>query len=488
MSDEISQLSLLSSPATNDQLIILDVSDTTTAPAGPAGSNKRVLVSSVLGLGGGSVPGMQVIYMDALGADNTGSTSVTSLFNTQLSAKAGAPCLFVFGIGTYHWATAPNSLTTGQYVAGLGKGLTSFTWSGSGPLFTVNMSTSGWNGSGNAGGFSGFTIAGPYGSGGTAGIKYGAVQGLRIDDVGFFGLDGSAVIGYQVTASTDWAEESIFTRLDISGCGATSKSIFSFTTTSFDYTKIDAVIVVEAGIDIIAMVNGAAMQGLDLSLRGNLHGGTSNTGAVISIDRGNTAGTSNLNGGSFHVSMEGDGTSAGAAGNVGHYLLWMGSSNAASQFQAQGIFNVLNAGAPCQGTYNPNYLPASFSGTTMALNGGSVSAGAGLTSIGGSRWSPAGDGFGAAQSGQTVYWQFGDVFTFTLLSGANGTWSFQGTDSFVIHGTLYLKDPSSGTTPTLTLPGTWVTSTPTFTTTGKVHKIICDYLPTESTWYLQWVG
>ena len=256
------------SPPSGGSTRFLNAAGGWTAPAGGGGS--------------GAVPGMNVIWMDSVGADNTGGTSVTSLFDTQLAGQAGKPCLFVFGVGTYKWGTAPSNLGPGQSVCGLGKNVTSFTWSGAGPLFTATeAAVSGtWNGSDNAGEFRGFSLVGPFSTTNTAGIKYGALQGIRIDDVGFFGLDGSCVIGYQVTAGVDWAEEAILTRLDISGCGATSKKIFDFSTTSFDYSSIDAVVVVEANIDILALTGGALMQGLELGLRGNVHGGATNTGAI----------------------------------------------------------------------------------------------------------------------------------------------------------------------------------------------------------------
>lgn len=440
--------------------------------------------------GSGGVPTMNVIWMDALGADNTGATSVTALFNQQLTAAAGTPCRFVFGIGTYLFSAAPDTLGKEQSVTGLGKGLTNFTWSGAGPLFTVTEAvTTAWDGSDNAGIFSGFTIIGPYGTAGTAGIKYGALQGIRLDDLGLYGLDGGAVTGYAV-GSTDWAEEAVMTRLDISGCGATSGYVFGFSGTSFDYSLIDAVVVVEAGIDVLALSSGAQMQGLEFGCRGNLHGGTANTGALISLDRGNTAGTSLIGGGTFRVSMEGDGTSAGAPGNVGHYLLWMGSSNAVSQFEAAGTFNVFNAGAPSQGWYNPNNLPASFAGLTVALDGGSMAQGAALAVMGGTRLTSAMDGF-AAMYQSTVYWMFGDVQTALLASGAQ-TLVFAGTDKFIIRGRLLLKQPASGSAATVTWPSNvaWLGgSAPTLSTAnGAVDEFDATYLPQESQWRLSHLG
>jgi hypothetical protein len=481
---KISQLAIQATPSASDYVPILRPSDTTTPPAGAAGSDQRTTIANLVAAagGGGAVPGMQVIWMDALGADHTGATSVTSIFNTALATAGSSPCLFVFGVGTYLWSTAPNHLGLGQYVQGQGQFVTGFTWAGSGPLFTV-VEPGTFNGGHRAGRLSGFSINGPFGSGGTAGVKFGALQSFMLDDVGFFGLDGGAVLGYKSGAG-DWAEEAVMTRLNISECGATSGYVFNFTGTSFDYALIDAVVVVEANIDIVSLLGGAQLQGLDLRIRGNVHGGSTNTGAIVAIDRGNTGGNSYLTNATFAVSME---AGNAGAGTVGHYLLWMGNTSSVSQFRATGTFNIYNAGIAGQGIHNPSNLPASFSAIVNDPSGGSMSAGAAHAFLGGTRWTPAGDGFGSLFA-STVFWQFGDVVTAQLAVGTT-TLVFSGTDGFVIRGVLYVKEPGSGTT-VVNWPGTvtWIGTAPTWSNAGKVHKILCDYLPAENTWYLQWAG
>lgn len=373
------------------------------------------------GGGGGSVPTQQIIYMDELGADHTGATSCTSIFNTALSSAGTNPCLFQFGVGTYLFGTAPNSLTKNQSVAGQGSRVTNFSWAGSGPLFlaTEPAVVDVWDGADNAGAFTGFSINGPFGSSATtSGIKYGALQGIRIDDVGFYGLPGGCILGYEVTSGVDWAEEAQITRLDISECGAHSGFMFGFTGTSFDYSRIDALVVVEPNIDIIAL-NAAEMQGLELHIRGNLHGGTANTGAVISMDRASSATSSVIGGGTFLISMEADDSTAGGTGDVGHYLLYMNAASAASQFQAQGTFFAYNEGAcVSQGYYNPNNLPMAFSGFTNALNGTSPGDGDSFMVIGGTIHGVEGNiTLTLAELGGEIYAEFGDVWIIQLATG-----------------------------------------------------------------------
>jgi hypothetical protein len=49
LSSKVSQYTLLTSPASDDELLIVDVSDTSTPPAGPGGSDKRTTVADLLG-------------------------------------------------------------------------------------------------------------------------------------------------------------------------------------------------------------------------------------------------------------------------------------------------------------------------------------------------------------------------------------------------------------------------------------------------------
>jgi hypothetical protein len=433
---------------------------------------------------GQTVPRMAVIWADSLGIDNTGATSVSSAVQSAINAASG-PCVVVFGAGTYKFSTG---ITLGkeQSVRGQGSTATNFTWSGSGPLFTVSEpAVSGtWDGSDDAGMLAGFTISGPGGSTNSAGIKYGALQGLHVDDVSMFGLDGGAVIGFEVTSGVDWAEESVFTRLNISGCGATSGFVFSFDGTSFDYTLIDAIVVVQADIDVIALSGGALMQGLDLGLRGNLHGGTSNTGAVISIDKGNPSGTSLIGGAIFRVSLEADDASAGGSGTVGPFLLVMGSTNAASQFSAQGTFFVYNAGAACQGIQNDNSLPLSFTGIMNDGVNDMLQGEAGVV-YGGQALTKTAMGFGSLFE-NTIFPEFADVFAFQLASGANAI-TFDATSKYVRRFNFLIKQPSSGAAGTVTWPASfhWLTgSAPALSTASNaIDQIDAIWDPVTSTYY-----
>jgi len=436
----------------------------------------------------GASPALQLIYADELpGVDPTGAADSSAAVRAEQTALGAVPYVLVFGAGTYKMNSAFVNLGLQQYIEGQGQFATSFTWSGAGPLVTV-VEPGAFNGGHRAGRLSGFSIAGPFGSGGTAGIKYGALQSFQIDDVGFFGLDGGAILGYK-SGSVDYAEEAIMTRMNVSECGATSGYVFQFTGTSFDYSLIDAVVVVEANIDIVSVTGGAQLQGLDLGLRGNVHGGGSNTGAVIAIERGNGGGTGYLTNAHFAVTMEAD--NAGA-GTVGPYLLWMGSGNSTSQFSADGVFNIFNAGATPQGgpgvgnTGNANFLPAAFDGITLDPSGGSMTPGDALVIAGSTCWAPSNaSNFGTPFQGN-VFWQFGDVASLTLVNGVN-TLVFNGANGFIRRTEMLIRQPASGAAGTVTWPASvkWAAGVaPTLSiVNGYVDKLRFTYIPNTGFWY-----
>jgi hypothetical protein len=434
-----------------------------------------------------AAPGLRLIYVDELGADPTGVNDSSAVIRAKQTALGSATYLLVFGQGTYLMSSAFVTFTQTQGVRGAGSTLTGLSWSGSGSLITAKETS--FNDAHRAGRFEGFSIDGPYGSSATSGITYGNLQGIVIDDVAFYGLAGGAILG--ISPGGGWAEESQITRVLATECGAQLGAVFQYTTDSFDYTRFDAVVVVEANIDVLSLIGGAAMQGLNLSLRGNCHGATgSNTGAIVAIDRGNTSGTSNLRNAHFAVAMEAN----DSPGTVGHYQLWMGSRNSTSQFAAEGIFHLFPAGATPQGgiyggTGGGN-VPVSFSGISNDTSGGDYTPGDALAVIGGSGWTPAQTGFGVPYLGN-IYWQLADVCTGLLVSG-NNTLIFNGANGFVRKVELFLKQPASGADGTVTWPSNvkWPAATPPTLSTvnGYVDRFHFTYIPFTGFYYGELVG
>jgi hypothetical protein len=426
------------------------------------------------------------IYADTFGADPTGAADSAAAVRAAQASGGSSPYVLVFSVGTYLFDTAPSDLGLDQYVEGQGQGATYFNWSQAGSLWTVQEPGT-FNAAHRAGRLSGFTINGPYGSAGTSGISYAGLQGLQLDDIGFLGLDGGAVIGYKF-GSSDYAEEAVLTRLSISECGATSGYVFGYNGTSFDYSSIDAVVVVEANIDIVSLLDGAQLQGLELHLRGNCHGASANTGAIVAIERGNTGGNGYLTNATFAVSMEANDTT----GTVGHYLLWMGSDSSTSQFSAEGTCELLAAGATSQGWNNPNFLDVAFAGRTLDKAGNQLVAGDCLMLYGGTQRTTNGSLSSRPGGADTVFFQFGDVIEFQLASG-NNTLVFSGTPGSrgVRVSDLWIAQPASGAAGTVTWPTMkWASAAaPALSSTnGYVDHVRLTYLPDTASWYGDLIG
>lgn len=491
-------------PAAGDLFALVDVDDTTTPPAGSKGSNKSVTYAQLLAsppggttaflradlawaappAGGGGAPGLQLVYVDQLaGVDPTGATDSSAAIRTKQTALGSAPYRLVFGAGSYLMSSAFVNFSQDQGATAQGSSVSTFNWSGAGPLITAAL-PSGFNGSQNAGAFAGFTIAGPFGTGTSAGIKYGDLQGIVIDDVHFSGLPGGAILGYTPSGS-GWAEEAFVTRCVMSECGAGLGANLQYLSTSFDYSYFDILVVVEANIDVLQLNAGAQMQGVDFGCRGNVHGGaSSNTGAIIGLEHGTGAvasGHAYMTNATLRVSME-------ASGTVAHHNLIMGSNNGASQFSGFGLFNIYNAGGQSQGYSNPNFLPMSFAGMTNAP-AGSFGNTPGLVTLSGTHLNTVADRFG--NSGGTFFWDSVDIITYGLNNGAQ-TIAFNYQNDFMRKVTALIKQPASGAAGTITWPANvlWLGgSAPTLTTTnGWTDEVEFVYLPGNDKWYGRYVG
>jgi hypothetical protein len=424
-------------------------------PAGPTGPTGPA----------GGAPTLQILYLDNYSSDPTGvaySDSAMAAAQTALGSSSG---LILLGAGTYKFADA-YTFGPQQGLRGVGAEYTTINWSGSGPFILATESS--FDDSHRAGSFGGWNISGPYGSGGTAGIKWGNLQSLTLDDAWFFGLDGVAIEGY-APGDGGWAEEGQLTRIVISNCGATAGCLMQFDGTSFDYMAIDGVMIVDPNIDIVSITGGAQIQGGKISFRGNLAGGSSNTGAIFAVERGNTSGVGYISNVGIDVSMECNDVS----GTAGHYTVWMGSNDATSQFLVFGNLHAASAGADSQGVHNPSFLPVAISGRTNHPSGIAMPGGEASAVIGGVVQSVNG-GANSALFESTFFSQFGNMGYFQLASGANTLVI----DSLTVWGKDMIwavQQPSSGSPGTITLPSgiTWAGGvTPTLQTANNAVDMI----------------
>jgi hypothetical protein len=424
-------------------------------PAGPTGPTGPA----------GGAPTLQILYLDNYSSDPTGvaySDSAMAAAQTALGSSSG---LILLGAGTYKFADA-YTFGPQQGLRGVGAEYTTINWSGSGPFILATESS--FDDSHRAGSFGGWNISGPYGSGGTAGIKWGNLQSLTLDDAWFFGLDGVAIEGY-APGDGGWAEEGQLTRIVISNCGATAGCLMQFDGTSFDYMAIDGVMIVDPNIDIVRITGGAQIQGGKISFRGNLAGGASNTGAIFAVERGNSSGVGYITNVSVDVSMECN----DVTGDVGHYTVWMGSSDPTSQFLVHGVLHAASAGADSQGINNPSFLPLAIAGRTNHPSGIPMPSGDALSVVGGVVQNINGAASSALYE-STFFSQFGNMGYFQLLSGDNTLVI----DQLTVWGkdmVWAVQQPSSGSPGTITLPSgiTWAAGvTPTLQTDNDAVDLI----------------
>jgi hypothetical protein len=239
---------------------------------------------------------------------------------------------------------------------------------------------------------------------------------------------------------------------------------------------------------VFSVYNGGQCQGGEYHVRGNLHGGATNTGAIWAVERGNAGGQGYVTNVNLDISMECN----DASGTAGHYTVWMGADNGTSQFLGNGVLYAYPAGANSQGQHNAGGPIIAIDGRTNAPNGTQMNAGTAHAIIGSTDWDPRFAAFGAPYLGVNIYWELADTQCALLGNGANGTLVFNGTDSFVRKGTLMLKQPAGGAAGTVGWPSDviWLGgSAPTLSTVnGYTDEFTCKYIPAVSKWYVKYEG
>jgi hypothetical protein len=75
---EVSQLAAQPSPASGDLLLTVDVSDTATAPAGPAGSDKKLTLATLLSWIVSQITGFANVIGFTAGTDTSGTATAST--------------------------------------------------------------------------------------------------------------------------------------------------------------------------------------------------------------------------------------------------------------------------------------------------------------------------------------------------------------------------------------------------------------------------
>ncbi len=422
------------------------------------------------------------------GADPTGVADSTAAFAAAIAALPSGGGNIIVPPGSYKITGSGLTFNQDQGMTGAGSSCTFLNYTGSGTCITITISGT-FTGGQYAGRFSGFYLNG-YSAGSSAvGIQYGNLQGIQMTDVAVYGFGGTGL--YCVNTSGNWSEQNnVQARIVQCGtAGSNTSAAVVFDTSSFDYGNFDFTIVSGNGTGGVYFQNGAQLTGGSLRMRGNFYGAAGNTAAVIALDKAGGSGTSYIKATLFDVAVE----SAGS--NTGHYTVYMGSSNSASQFLGTGVLSFSNVAINFQGYSNSDYVPFGFSGIINDEVLGAMTPGDGIAIQGAVEWGSNGSLSSSPGGGSTVYFQFGDVIEFRLSSGSN-TLSFSGAPSVTARrADLWIAQPASGSAGTVVWPGgaggvKWASaSAPALSSTnGYVDHIRLTFLPDTGYWYGELAG
>lgn len=265
---EIPAYPALSAARSDDQLVILDVHDTT---ASSQGTVKKIAVSAL-----DAAAGADWVNVVALGADPTGSAACDSIVNTAISGLGSQGGVIYFPTGTYKVSsgiTATLAAAQTVTIAGDGASATILKYYGSGDA--VRMYNSSAAGSGGAESyFSGvrdLTVDGTNGTGSPVGLHAGDITFLQLDGLLIQNFTGTSSIGLHLDNTVTYTEEGDY-RVAVSNC--TSGVILEVTTgyNSFGYSNFDLTFFAAGAQSLLTILNGALLYHSAVRMRGDVNG------------------------------------------------------------------------------------------------------------------------------------------------------------------------------------------------------------------------
>lgn len=402
-------------------------------------------------------------------ADDTAAIQAAINALPAVSGSFGGNTIYV-PAGKYK-TTSTLTLKENQNLIGAGEGQVQFDYSGSGAAIAV-QGTAGSVPESNSQ-LRGFVVKGYSADAAAIGIQVGNHQGIRILDVGLWGL-GTGLRFYNADAAK-WTENN-HVDINVIQCGLA----IDFDGQSSDWSTYRIHMVGDPGNSGIKMQNAAVLTGCRIEMLGGIAAkATSNTAFAFAVDPGDADGTSWVEGCEFLIALETGGT------GFGPYTIVLGATSG-TPFNGNGVLWFKDYGAP----YWQGFATA---GAAMRFSGYFRDEVLGKSDpecvMHGSLARPQVGRLSAATTdNMTIYPKRGDFQAFLLRNGAN---TIAGFDEAATFGRahqieIFLKQPASGGAGTVTWPGNvkWAGTTSALSSTnGYVDKVKLTYLPTESTWY-----
>lgn len=401
-------------------------------------------------------------------ADDTAAIQATIAALPSVSFNIGGGVIYL-PAGTYK---ITSTLSFGQNQSMIGASAGSVNLNYTGNSVCINVLGTGTAPESN-GQFVDFTIQGYSGGSSAIGMQVGNMMGTLIERVGIWGFKNIGLYFKNPNTST-WAENN---HVDVNLIQCATAVVFD--TYSFDYSVYKFHVVTGPGQSCIALQNGAMMTGCQIQLRGNVNGNpTTNTGAVIAVDRGNTAGTSFMEGCTLDIAVE-----LGGSG-VGPYTILMGANTSNSYISAVGNMWFKDYGSPLFQGFSTAGAELKFAGFLLDPVLGSQDA---FTIKGGLGRTQYRSLSFTAFNPMYIYPLYGEYQAFTLPNGAitiSGFWEEPYATSRQVE--ILFRQPASGAAGTITWPSNvkWAGGVSALSSTnGYVDKVRLTYYPTEAKWY-----
>jgi hypothetical protein len=296
----ISQLAGLAVPAPDDKLLVLNVHDTSTPPAGAGGSDQAATIAAVLATPG--LRGTAVYQMPApSGGDDTAAFTAALAALPTVTVYAIPPstppsAVFHYGTialasGTYQLGAVSDLANLGPFVSVIGPGSQAckLSYRGAGKCLSLRSTIKPADDTFDdlmafAGTLNGFTIDGTSAGNGAVGLDYGDLEGGSLGpDLYIQNFSGTGSTGLDVNNQVAWTEN-VYGRVVIRNCANAVKFRVNGGDDSFAYNDLTFKIYAWPNQNGVVLSGGANYANGSLKIRANhLLSGSAQSSAALTI-------------------------------------------------------------------------------------------------------------------------------------------------------------------------------------------------------------